>query len=1494
MNLNPFITRTPQDRSNLLKRFKSFTATTGVGLLVLAGLAPQSALASSWTGGAADNNWDNLANWDSNPSGGNGEVNTLTAFPILTANNTLVPNDLKIAVANPSSTGRVDVRAGIFTINYWAFIGDYAGNATFNIADTATTGGTYTGFGLGSGSFDCDNNGNGNFMVGLYNSTGVVNMNTSGSLNATEVRLNPNSPSGSPATFNLDNGTVNVAGSFQVGSDFWGPNLSTAIFNMSGGSVTAGYEFWTGGSGTGTSTQTGGAITNGTWFVIGRNNGSVGTYHLNGGTVTKLAGTGTTVLSSFAGSQGRLNVNGGTLTSYENMLVGEGGTGTVNLTNGTVMVANKSMILGVNSGSAGTVNLVGGTLGVGSISKGAGSGTFNFNGGTLRPTASTATFMQGLTAANVQAGGAVIDTDGKNITVGQALLNAGGGLTKTGNGTLTLTGASTYNGTTTISTGTLALGTGGSINNSASIVVASGATFDVSAISYTLAAGQTLAGNGSVNGNVATASATANLAPGTSAGMLTFNHNLNLSAGGKATFELSTSAASGNDQAVVTGNLTLSSSVAIHISALSGTANLDTTADYVLFAVAGTTTGTMPALVWDGTKPDNYLNYTLVQDGNNIVLRYTVASAPTVTASAAPTSLTRNQATTLTAEVTPGSGSIASVTVDLTQIGGSASASLVLSNANVYTNTFVVASSATPGSKSLTVTVADNTTPTPLTGSAVIGVTVNTASPVWDGGAGDAKWSSNPNWAGDAGPGLAGDSVTFAGTVNTAPDMDNNYSVTSLSFQSGADSFTIGSSTSSALTSGAGGIVNNSANPQTLNVPVVLGAAQTLNAAAGHLTLGATLNAGGTVLSVAGPNNTTLSGTVSGAASLTKNGNGTLSLAGTGNSLGSALALNAGAVSVISGSDAVGNVHMATAGSGAPTATLNITGGGVLSSGAETVVFDGQNAGVAGTGTLNVTNGTLNSEGDLQLAYAGSGTGTVNVGPGGVINVASTTERWVILNFWDTTKGILNLNGGTVTLNAGTDVRFSVGWYAPGASVGPSAINLNSGAIVGGSGSVLDLNNNADNAVNNTLNLNGGTLTIGQIISGKANGSRVVNFNGGTLKPAASSAAFFASGAASAANVQAGGAVIDTDGKDITIARALLDGGGGGGLTKLGAGTLTLSGAGTYTGATTVSNGTLLVSGSLGGGAVTVKSGATLSGNGTLGGAVATEAGGTLSPAGTFPATLTVNNTVNLAGNASFRISATQNDQVAGVTTLTSGGTLNVTLDSGSLTGGEIFTLVQAAAYGGAAPTAGTLPALNPGLNWYLDHLPVDGSITVNRAPTAAALTMGVAQGDNATLTIIGGKIPPADPDGNGLTITAVGATSLSGSSVVIAGGGTSVTYTAPNNASGSDSFSYTVSDSRGGSVTETVTVTVTPASTGANMVAGSLAVNSGVATMQALGIPGASYQLQYTTSLNPVNWLDVTNAPVQASPANGTMTLTDSDAGGPSRFYRTRHVSGP
>jgi autotransporter-associated beta strand protein len=116
-------------------------------------------------------------------------------------------------------------------------------------------------------------------------------------------------------------------------------------------------------------------------------------------------------------------------------------------------------------------------------------------------------------------------------------------------------------------------------------------------------------------------------------------------------------------------------------------------------------------------------------------------------------------------------------------------------------------------------------------------------------------------------------------------------------------------------------------------------------------------------------------------------------------------------------------------------------------------------------------------------------------------------------------------------------------------------------------------------------------------------------------------------------------------------------------ITKVGTGSLTLTKTNTYTGATTVSNGTLLIDGLLPNSAVTVASGGTLGGSGTVA-SVTVQSGGALAAGGSAVGTLTASANVTMDPGAivDWQYGAPSADLVAvtGTLTLPSNAVVNV------------------------------------------------------------------------------------------------------------------------------------------------------------------------------------------------------------------------------------------
>jgi fibronectin-binding autotransporter adhesin len=213
------------------------------------------------------------------------------------------------------------------------------------------------------------------------------------------------------------------------------------------------------------------------------------------------------------------------------------------------------------------------------------------------------------------------------------------------------------------------------------------------------------------------------------------------------------------------------------------------------------------------------------------------------------------------------------------------------------------------------------------------------------------------------------------------------------------------------------------------------------------------------------------------------------------------------------------SVGYGTGGSG----TYNLSGNGYVSA-------EGENVGLSGTGTFTQSGGT-NSDNisyNLNLGANAGSTGSYNLGGNGV--VLAGTE-------------VLGYSGtGTFTQSGGTN---------------SISISLRLGYVAGSSG---------------TYNLNGGVLVVPSLSQGA--GSSTFNFNGGTLRASNG----LSTSQPMTLGTSGGGATFDTAGYPATISGTLS---GPGSLSKVDTGTLTLAAANTYSGATIVNGGTLLLSGSL-------------------------------------------------------------------------------------------------------------------------------------------------------------------------------------------------------------------------------------------------------------------------------------------------------------------------
>lgn len=182
------------------------------------------------------------------------------------------------------------------------------------------------------------------------------------------------------------------------------------------------------------------------------------------------------------------------------------------------------------------------------------------------------------------------------------------------------------------------------------------------------------------------------------------------------------------------------------------------------------------------------------------------------------------------------------------------------------------------------------------------------------------------------------------------------------------------------------------------------------------------------------------------------------------------------------------------------------------------------------------------------------------------------------------------------------------------------------------------------------------------------------------------------------------------------------------GLTLAG-GSLTLTNVNTYSGDTTITAGTLYLTGagSINNSSnIVLNAGTTLDFSGLSSGGLTTTANQTLKGNGGF---YTVGNLTN-AGTIELKASKSGStltcDSLQGLSQITYGGTLKVDVSGGSYVGNEVFKLFYATSYSGNfANVIAASPA--PGLIWYTGSLAVDGTLRVIPVPllNATAVSAG-------------------------------------------------------------------------------------------------------------------------------------------------------------------------
>ncbi|EQB7487937.1 fibronectin-binding autotransporter adhesin ShdA [Salmonella enterica] len=579
--------------------------------------------------------------------------------------------------------------------------------------------------------------------------------------------------------------------------------------------------------------------------------------------------------------------------------------------------------------------------------------------------------------------------------------------------------------------------------------------------------------------------------------------------------------------------------------------------------------------------------------------------------------------------------------------------------------------------------------------------------------------------------------VTLGGTLNlsstatfVAPETDEHFgSITLIDSQSAIttdfDSVTLDADTSAMpdyLTINAGVDANDNTNYELSTGLSWYAGANSARAAHGTFTV----DAGSTFTVTSELDETTATSNWNGS-KLTKQGDGTLILSNTGNDYGDteidggilaakdAAALGTGDVTI---------AESATLALSQGTLDNNVTGGGqIVKSGSDDLIVTGDNNYSGGT---TITGGTLTADHADSL---GSGdidnSGVLKVGEGDLENTLSGSGSLV-----KTGTGELTLSGGNdysggTTISDGTLTADHADSLGTGAVANSGVLQVGEGELentLSGSGSLVktgtgELTLGGDNSYSGGTTIIGGTLTADHADSlgtGAVANSGVLQVGEGELENMLS---------------------------------------GSGSLVKTGTGELTLSGDNSYSGATTITDGTLIAANvnALGSGNIDNSGTLMLDANGTFELAnITTHTGATTALAA--GSTLDAGQLTQEDGSTlSIDLGAATDDAVITADSVTLGGTLNVT-GIGSVTDSwtpeaYTYTLIDS----DSAITSDFDDLTIAGMNREdVDFLTIDGKVDEadNTHYDLTASLSWYADRDNAT-TDAHGTFTLSDPDGS-------------------------------------------------------------------------------------------------------------------------------------------------